>query len=106
MRKYIIALIFLVISCTPQPIIVNQTVNSCNDPGPIEYYEFNDTKYNDEIENLVVKWPVHLQEYLHLKMNNRIVQHERCISYTIEQVSYSRCLLFLIEAKENDKNNK
>lgn len=98
---------FFIVSCSvPEPVIVSNIINNCQNPGTIEYYEYNDLEYNKEIEKLVQKWPVHLQEYLHLKMNNRIIQHERCISYSEEYEIYSRCLIQLIKMETNDPNNE
>jgi hypothetical protein len=100
----IILLSFITVSgCSvPQYMIVNTIVNNCIEPAQIEYFAYNDEAFNKEIDILVQKWPEHLREYIHLKINNRIIQHERCISYTEEQKVYQRCLLSLIEETEND----
>lgn len=107
MNKYLyICLFIIIVSCCKKPIVINSVINSCVPPPELEYFHFNDPVYNSKIDNLTKQWPEDIRNYLHMKMQNRIIQHERCLSHVQEHKSYEQCVLSLIDVKTYDEINR
>lgn len=107
MNKYIFTYLFIMIlGCCKSPIVIDTVTNNCIKPPDIEYFHFNNAEYNQKIDELTKQWPEDLKSYLHLKLQNRIIQHERCLSHVEEHKSYENCILSLIDQNSYDEINR
>lgn len=91
--------VFVLLACDKSPYVVTNIVNSCYPPERMEYELLNDQIKNEKIKDLIETWPTELREYLHAKMQNRIIQNANCDFKVMEWESYGNCLLSLISQK-------